>query len=308
MFEHGRRLQRIRATALLLTALSLLVVSLSAYLRLDGAGLGCADWPACYGKVLFSEARETTYGVARLLHRLAATLALLLGCSLLWQCWRRPSIPQAARPASLLLLLMLSLSALGLWSADPRLTLVGFLNIIGGLGLVTFSWRVVLASSHGSPWREMPAPGLVLRLGVLALTLTVMVGALIGATYAAAACTTFPDCGGRWWPSPTWSAIRPFTGPAASPPAGDPGAASLHLLHRYGAFATLLLLAAGILPVLRDELRGKAARLLLILLVSEVMLGSLVVLSAYSLALAVSHGTCAAVVLATVATLLRRQG
>ncbi len=184
----------------MLIILSLLVVLLSAYLRLDGAGLACADWPACYGKSLLAESREPHYGVARLLQRATASLSLLLACSLVWQCWRRPAILLAARPATLLLLMLL-LSALGIWSSDPRLTLVGFLNILGGLGLVTFSWRVVLASAPGSPDRTPPAPSMLLRLGAAALSMTVVPGVLIGAGYVALACTSFPDCGGRWWPA-----------------------------------------------------------------------------------------------------------
>ena len=137
----GLRLRRVRRMALLLTALSLLVVLLSAYLRLDAAGLGCADWPACYGLLLRGEPPAQAFGLPRLLHRGAASLFVLLVCYLLWLCLRRPSIRATVRPATLLALLVVALAALGFWSSDPRLVLVGFMNIIGGLGLVTCSWR-----------------------------------------------------------------------------------------------------------------------------------------------------------------------
>jgi heme A synthase len=81
MASAGLRLRTIRATALLLTVLSLMVVLLSAYLRLDGAGLGCADWPACYGRLLASEPGELHFGVVRLLHRAVASISLLLACA-----------------------------------------------------------------------------------------------------------------------------------------------------------------------------------------------------------------------------------
>ena len=58
-----------------------------------------------------------------------------------------PSLPSPARPASVLVALVLALAVLGFWSSDPRLAGVAFLNILGGLGLVSFSWRVVLAST-----------------------------------------------------------------------------------------------------------------------------------------------------------------
>ncbi len=299
------RLRQIRAIALLLTALSLVVVLLSAHLRLDAAGLGCADWPACYGKLLASEPQPQHSGIARLSHRAVASLSLLLTCYLVWQVWRRPSLQPATRPATLLLVLMLALAALGIWSADPRRALVGFLNIMGGLGLVAFSWRVVLASGLGP--MQAGAPTLALRLGAAALSVTVVLGALIGAGYGALACASFPDCDGRWWPEAAgWAALKPFATLAAAPQAGDPAGVTLHLLHRYGALATLLLLGTAALQLLAVDAARKPAMVLLALLVAEVALGSLTVVSGFSQWLALGHVACAAAILAAVATLLRR--
>ncbi|MBE2257685.1 MAG: COX15/CtaA family protein [Rhodobacteraceae bacterium] len=306
--SRGLRLRQIHATALLLTALSLAVVLLSAYLRLDGAGLGCPDGPGCYGKLLHGEPEPQAFGLARLVHRLVASLFLLLTCYLAWLAGRRPSIPQAARPATLLLLLTLALAILGFWSADPRLLLVGFLNIIGGLALVSCSWRVVLASRPGSTLESASAPTLALRLGAVALSLTVILGALIGAGYAALACPSFPACGGQWWPPASgWAALpQSFARLAAAPHAGDAGAITLNLLHRWTAVGSLLLLGAAALPALGREPARPAALALLSLLVAETALGSLTVISGFSLWLAIGHGVGAALLLATLVTLRRR--
>lgn len=305
--SQGLRLRRIRATALLLTVLSLLVVALSAYLRLDGAGLGCADWPGCYARSLASEPQAQHYSVARLLHRATASLSLLLACALVWDCRRRPAIPSAARPAMLLLLLMLVLAMLGIWSADPRRVLVGFLNIIGGLAVVTLSWQVVLASRPRTMLDCVTAPTLLLHLGAAALWLTVVLGALIGAGHAALAGAWFPDYGGHWWPPAVdWAGLRPFATLSGTPLADDPGGIALHVLHRYAALATLLLLGSAGLQALADETRRPVAITLLVLLASAVALGSLTVISGFSLWLAISHVVCAALLLSTVATLLRR--
>lgn len=300
------RLRQIRRTALLLTALSLLVVLLSAYLRLDGAGLGCADWPACYGGLLSGEPQAQPFAPLRLLHRATASVFLLLACYLLWLCLRRPSIRPAVPPATLLVLLVLALSALGFWSSDPRLVLVGFLNIIGGFGLVTFSWRVVLASRP--EYRCERAPALVLRLGVAMLSLTVVFGALIGAGYAALTCVSLPDCGGRWWPAATfWAELTPFSTLAGVPAAGDAGGIGLHLLHRWAALGTLVLLGAAALQALGDEATRKAAVTLLLLLLGEIALGGLTVSSGFNLWLAAGHAVCTAALLATSSTLLQRR-
>ena len=135
------RSRRVRALAIFTCLLSILVVTVSAYLRLSGAGLGCADWPDCYGRILEGVPHAPWEG-ARLVHRIVATLALLAGILLVWRCWRPQPLQPAARYATLLLALMLFLSVVGVWSSDPRMALVNFINLIGGLGLVTFSSRV----------------------------------------------------------------------------------------------------------------------------------------------------------------------
>lgn len=304
MVDDRQRLRRVRAIALLLTGLSLLVVVLSAYLRLDGAGLGCADWPACYAKLL-SEPQEQRFGVARLLHRTFASLSLLVTCLLVWQCWKRPALVAPARPATLLLLLMLSLSALGIWSSDPRQTLVGFLNIVGGLGLVSFSWRVAMVS--GAYPASQARATTMLRLGAAALSITVMLGGLIGAGYALLACTTFPSCAGGWWPAASdWAAMHPFTSLRTAPSAADPGGAGLHLLHRYAAVAALVMLSAAAIRRFAANPQSKAPALLLALLACEIALGILIVLGDFPLWLAVGHDAVAALLLATLATLLHR--
>ncbi|MFZ2855569.1 MAG: COX15/CtaA family protein, partial [Rhodocyclaceae bacterium] len=238
------RLKKIRAAALLLSLLSLLVVVVSAYLRLDGAGLGCTDWPACYGRLLGSEPQPPAFGIARLLHRLVATCALLLAGFLIWQCRRPFPIQPTARYATMLLVLMLLLSALGIWSADQRIALVGFLNIVGGFGLVTLSWRVVLAT--GPALSRAVAQGVLLRFGLAALSVTVLLGAWIGASYAAVSCASLPNCAGLWWPSVDgWAAFNPLLRLTGAALPGDAGGAALNLLHRYGAVVTLLLLGAA---------------------------------------------------------------
>lgn len=300
------RLSKIRLLALTLTALSLLVVLVSAVMRLDAAGLGCADWPICYGQLLGREPQALQFGAVRVLHRLGASASLLLGCVLVWSCWRPQAVQPAATYAAALLLLMLTLATLGIWSADPRRVLVGFLNIMGGLGLVTFSWRVFLASG-ASRRVQSPARGVLLRIGVVGLSLTAMLGAWLGASYSALACVSFPSCGGVWWPSSEGlSALNPFFRALAAPAAGDAGGQLLHLLHRYLALATLVVLGVAAVQLLRQGATRLVGRMLIGLLVVEVGLGVATVLSGLTLWLVVAHGVGAAVLLATVATLLRR--
>jgi len=135
-----------------------------------------------------------------------------------------------------------------------------------------------------------------------------VLGALLGSGYAAPSCPSFPDCAGRWWPTAAgWTALQPLSILTSVPQAGDPGGVTLNLLHRFSAMCTLILLGTAAVRAMRDEQRRRAAILVLVLLITEVALGTLTVISGFSLGLAISHGVCAAALLAAVATLLRSQ-
>ena len=289
--------------ALLTCLLSVLVVMVSAYLRLSGAGLGCADWPACYGRIL-SGLPHAPWEGARLAHRIVATLALLAGILLVWRSWRPQPLQPAARYATLLLALMLFLSVVGVWSADPRMALVNFINLIGGLGLVTFSWRVAI-TADASRLMEQGIGGWLCRVSIATLTLTVLLGGLIGARYAAPACGTLPDCQGVWWPAVQgWLALHPFvtlTGPAGPDGAGG---VALHLLHRYAAAMAVVLLVVVALRLRAVPRARKAVLAVLSLLVLEGVLGVLMVASGFSLWLGVAHNVGAALLLAAAASLM----
>ena len=297
------RARRIRALALFTCMLSVLVVMVSAYLRLSGAGLGCTDWPACYGDIL-AGAPHAPWKGARLVHRIVATLALLAGLLLLWRCWGPQPLQPAARYATLLLALMLFLSVVGVWSSDPRMAAVNFINLIGGLGLVTFSWRVVI-TSEPSRWVVQGAGGPFCRLALAILTLTVLLGGLIGARYAAPACGSLPACEGAWWPAlQGWSALHPFATLAGPAGPGEAGGVALHLLHRYAAVLAVVLLAIVALRLRGVPRARNAALVVLTLLLLEGLVGVLTVASGFSLWLAVAHNVGAALLLAAAASLM----
>ena len=160
MNDSARRARLLRRMALLCVALVLVITSLSAFLRLTQAGLGCADWPQCYGRALAQqqqgmpvateEARATA--LARLAHRVVASAALLLivvmamTCLATWPAWWR-----AGRLSLALLALALFLAVLGRMGGTSRTPFVALGNLLAGFAMFAVSVRLLAASSGGVP-------------------------------------------------------------------------------------------------------------------------------------------------------------
>ncbi|HOL65686.1 MAG TPA: COX15/CtaA family protein, partial [Accumulibacter sp.] len=196
-----------------------------------------------------------------------------------------------------------ALAVLGIWSGEARLMPIVFLNLLGGLGLVSFSWRIFLATANAAPRTPTtPAPP-TLRFGTLTLTLTVLCGAAIGAGQLALTCTTFPDCDGQWWPfvrdGAAWFAL-----PDWHPSIAD--SKTLHLLHRYAALLSVLLLGHGVWMLWRSGNRRLASVVMVSLLTGTAALGIAMLLSDFPLRLASAHVLSAAALLAAVATVQKR--
>ena len=300
------RLKTIRILALLLTALSFLIVLISAYIRLSGAGLGCTGWPDCYGQLLAGGPHPHA-GAVRLAHRIAASVSLLLAFFALWHCTRPAPLQPVARHATSLLALMILLTFVGLWSADAHRVWASFFNMLGGLGLLALSWRMVLAAEPGPAGPAPSRAGFLLRGGLVALAAAIALGALIGARHAAISCTSTPACAGVWWPAAEGlAALNPFASVAAAALPGDAGGVALHLLHRYCAAVAMLLLGIAGLRAQKGDATRIAGRWLIALLLAEFALGSLTVVSGFSLWLAIGHSVCAGGLLAAGIQLLTR--
>lgn len=261
----------IRREAAILAGLTLAVLAVSAWLRLHGAGLGCEEWPICYGrKLFFGDYRPPA--IARGIHRLAATLALLITMHLAWLAWKSRPRPAWARPVFVLLGLMFLLAAVGAWSHDPRNATVNLVNLLGGLLLVPISWHIVTVASVGHdavPRRHRSFP---VVMGATVLLAAVMLGAWIGASHSA----------------------------VDSSVAGQ----ALHWFHR-----GLALLAFAMLG--HAAWRRSPARLahaLLALLAIEMALGLLLVIGDLPLLIAVAHNLTAAMLLAVTWQLSRESG
>ena len=305
--------------AIFATLLALVVVMLGAYTRLTHAGLGCPDWPGCYGflAVPMSERAqelaalrfpdvplEIDKGWNEMLHRYVAGLLglVILVLALRAIQWRsRPGQP--LRLPILLLGLVMLQAAFGMWTVTLKLwPQVVTAHLLGGF--ITLSLLFLLGLRLSGRLSALPAIPFSLRL-LAWLTLLLVIGQIslggwVSANYAALACIDLPTCQGQWWPAMDFHngfRVAQQKGPNYLGGQLD-GAArtAIHVGHRLGALLVslfVLLLAWR----LRTAGLGRLSAVLLLALGVQISLGIGNVLLHLPLPVALAHNAGGAVLL-----------
>ncbi|MGQ0522883.1 MAG: COX15/CtaA family protein [Betaproteobacteria bacterium] len=283
-------------------ALILAVIVTSAYLRLTQAGLGCADWPDCYGasRALASAPIETSFSVTamRLVHRIAAAgvgFVVIVIAALAFAA-RRSDAP-ALRLAGALAALTVSLAVLGRATPGAQIIAVTLGNLLGGMAMLALmEWLRLRASSAAT---AAPVKGaLAILVGVAMIAFEIVLGAWVTANYAGASCTTFPHCHGKWWPPSVtlelmnpWHSVEPLP---ASALVADPARQGLNLLHRAAGAMVLAYWLALVAAIGRESRALPAVMLTAALLLLQFAAGYAIVALDLPLALAVMHNALAA--------------
>lgn len=314
-----------RAFVLCAVALTLLVIVVGAYVRLEDAGLGCPDWPGCYGKVLgvpdepheVARAEQAFPGKAvdagrawkEMFHRyLAGTLGLLILAIAVIAWRRRGEIGNSPWLATVLVAVVAFQATLGMWTVTMLLKpAIVTLHLLGGMAtLALLTW---LALRELAP---APPPGAArfrpwAALGIAVLAAQIALGGWVSANYAALACTDFPTCHGQWLPDMDFGnafhVVRELGVTAAGAPLSQDALTAIHWSHRAGALVVLAYLGALALWALRTPaLRVLGAAIAALLLV-QVGLGIANVLLHLPLVLAAAHNAVAALLLAALVVL-----
>lgn len=258
-----------RAVALIGIALGALVVVLGAYTRLVDAGLGCPDWPGCYGfltvpagpeALAAAEARfpdapvEPGKAWPEMVHRYFASGLGLWAFALLALAWRRtgaaagqPAAPGRGLPIALVLLVIVQ-GAFGAWTVTLKLwPQVVTAHLLGGFATLGLLWVHALRLAAVPPPRPRPGLGMAARWVIAVVVMQVALGGWTSSNYAALACPDFPLCHGRLVPEMDFAKgfdvfqdIGPnYLGGALSSEARI----SIQVTHRLGACVTLLAVA-----------------------------------------------------------------
>ncbi len=319
--------------------LAVVVIMLGAWTRLVHAGLGCPDWPGCYGfltvpqgeaNIAIANARfpETPVDVAKgwpeMIHRYAAgTLGLLvfglMGAAIRH---RHKAIP-VQLPVFIAGFVVLQ-AAFGMWTVTLKLwPQVVALHLLGGFTTLTLLLLLTLRLRRLTavePEHSSQTAGLLNRMrpwlygGLLVIILQIALGAWTAANYAAVACTDLPTCQGQWWPQGMdfrhGFEVTQQVGPnyLGGQLTAD-GRVAIHVSHRVGALVVLAYFTALLAVLWRrrgDSGLDRAIQLVALALVAQITLGLASVMLNIPLALAVAHNAMGAGLLLAVVHLIWR--
>ena len=317
--------------------LAVVVIMLGAWTRLVHAGLGCPDWPGCYGfltvpqseaQIAIANARfpdtpvDVEKGWPEMIHRYAAgSLGLVVfGISAFAWRHRRSGVP-VKLPLFIAGFIVLQ-GAFGMWTVTLKLwPQVVALHLLGGfttLSLLTLLslrlWRQVRAGPLPPPTPALARLRPWLYGGLLLVVLQIALGAWTAANYAAVACTDLPTCQGQWWPE-TMDFRHGFdiaqqVGPnyLGGQLTAD-GRVAIHVSHRLGAVIVLAYFALLLTVMWRrraDSGLERPIALVAVALLIQVALGLANVLLHIPLAVAVAHNAMGAGLLLSVIHLIWR--
>ena len=309
--------------------LALCVIVFGAYVRLTDAGLGCPDWPGCYGFVSVPQTAEDYLSVEQnfpgeivdegkawreMIHRYIASLLgfliLLMFLKDFFSYRNNAGSLKDLKLSAALLALVIFQGMLGMWTVTLKVhPLVVTGHLIGGLttlSLLFFYYRNLESSDK----KFISAPKAMIA-GLSILALQIILGGWTSTNYAALGCPDLPLCYGEVWPSNMdfeegflkWQEVGVnYEGGQLSPSART----AIHFVHRLGAILVLFALGWLGLKYLKhssDRIR-KASGIMLIALLAQLAIGTLMVWFGIPLFLATAHNAFAALLLLSFINLL----
>lgn len=306
------------------------VVTIGAFTRLVDAGLGCPDWPGCYGH-LWAPMTDEAISLANeafpdfpvdhsiiwpeMLHRYIAGLLGLFVLGLWWITWQHRRVPGQPIKLPIALGIIIVIQAIfGAWTVTWKLwPQIVTLHLLGGFLTASLLLLLTLRYSGWQPgMRWVNTRYMSMKLGFLTLAVTIIQVALGGwtsANYAALACPDFPTCQGYWWPPFDYARgfdIFQSIGPNYLGGQLDGEArAAIHHVHRVGA---LVLTALTLVLGYRAWQAGlqTLAKMLVTVLAAQVALGIINVYFALPLWAATAHNGVALLFVWVLVALLYR--
>jgi cytochrome c oxidase assembly protein subunit 15 len=318
-----------RRLCLVATLVALVVIVMGAWVRLSDAGLGCPDWPGCYGHLTVGQAVENAHhanaafperplepdkALKEMIHRYFASGLGLLVIAIAVVAWSNRRDPaQPMRLPGFLVALVVFQGLLGMWTVTLLVKpLIVTAHLLGGLATASLLWWLSLRVERTTrPPAERGLRSLAI-VGLSVLVLQIMLGGWVSTNYAALACPDFPTCQRSFWPEMDFKdAFVLWRGLGIDYEGGvldHPARVAIHFVHRMGAVVTALVLGFIAWRAIRDG-RSRAVRVtgmvLAALVAVQWTVGPLMVMKALPLGLATAHNGVAALLVLAMVALLR---
>ncbi len=303
--------------------LALIVVVLGAYTRLSDAGLGCPDWPGCYGHLSVPEQlhdsnfeRPLEQGKAwkEMIHRyVAGTLGLVILLVLALVIRRKPRNYQSAILPILLVLTVVFQALLGMWTVTLLLSpIIVSAHLIGGFTTLSLIWWLLLNQinpPHGYGYTTNTPRSLKFwaLLGLLLVIMQILLGGWTSTNYAALACgSDFPTCAGQWWPAMNFAEGFALTHESGTNyefgKLEATARTAIQVMHRIGALVVFIYILTLSTKLIRSSANhlNSLGLILLVLLLLQVSLGIMNVILSLPIGIAVTHNLIAALLLLTI--------
>lgn len=329
-----------RRLAFIAACLALVVIVLGAWVRLSAAGLGCPDWPGCYGHLTAEGAANNLESISsayperpfeyskahkEMVHRyFASSLGLLIVILAAVAIANRKDPQQPVGLPVALVGLVIFQGLLGMWTVTLLLKpLIVVLHLLGGLAtLALLTWlasaprtsALACGSSRQVFAVEKKLPKLA-AAGLIVLVVQIALGGWTSSNYAALACPDFPKCQNSYWPEMDFGdAFVLWRGLGIDYEGGvldHPARVAIHFTHRLGALVAAVVLAALSIGAIRqrsDPRLRTAGVLLAALLMIQLILGPIMVMRALPLILATAHNAMAALLVIATVRLVKLAG
>ena len=322
--------RRLQALGLLTLFLTFDLVMFGAFTRLTDSGLGCPDWPGCYGnsspfgathEIAMAEAAMPTGPVTlskawiEMIHRYLATMVGVLIIALMVLAWRehRKTPLQGMRHpvlATFTLFWVLVQGAFGALTVTMKLfPAIVTLHLLGGLFLLVLLCMQAVGHQQ-AVLRKPPAPiSARLRSGLWAcfalLFVQVALGGWVSTNYAVLACSSFPSCQGSYWPDMNFAQAFELWRPLGMLSDGShisfAALTAIHYVHRLAAYVVVAAMLALVYAMRRQPALHSQRQWLLGLITLQFITGLSNVVLDWPLVAAVLH-TGGAAALVTVMT------